>query len=335
MPNDNYRRIKHRAMAMMSNIDFTTSNTNDIVLKVNDWIRDRYNRIYRSFNWPQVVRSYDLTLTASTTDYALQRDVGDILAIFDETNGREIKQRDLSNHFRFRAPTFEVAGNILTGQPEFYHHIGEKAVKSLLSAADTIRVVSTSSSDTSPKVVRIHGLVSGVEVGSTLTLNGTSNVDGTTTYDSGSELRISVGTSDGTIDDLEGVVTVSETTSGTTLAEIAPDERGFLYKWIKIHPQPPSSGTMPTLQVWYKKRIRPLSNDSDAPEIPCADEIVQGVIADALWEDGQGNEAQVWEEKFRQQVNELWLSVQPRNRNLQFVPENDDTENLANRIFLT
>jgi len=322
-------------MAAVSNINFSTSNTNDIVLKINDWIRARYNRIYRAFNWRELLRSYTLTLSASTSDYALRRDVEDIITIFDQTNGREIKERSIQEHYRFRAPTFEVSGNVLTGQPEFYHHIGEKGVQSLLTQAETIRVVSSSASDATPVVVRLYGEVSGVEVGSTLTLNGTSNVDGTTTYDSGSELRISVGTSDGTIQDLAGVVTVSGTTSGTVYAKIAPGERGFLYKWIKIHPQTASSGTQPTLKIFYKKRILPLINESDMPEIECADEIVEGVIADALWEDGQEAAAQAQEQKFAQLVNELWLAKQPRNRNLQFVPENDDTENLTNRIFLT
>lgn len=335
MPNDTYRRIKHRVMAMVSNIDFTTSNTNDIVLKVNDWVRARYNRIVRAYPWPALVRSYTLTLTASTTDYALRRDVGDVLNVFDQTNGREIKHRDLANHYRFRAPTFEIAGNILTGQPEFYHHIGEKSAKALLSTSDTIRIVSTSSSDISPLVVRIHGESNGVEVAETLVGNGTSNRDGSISFDSGSEIRVSVGTSDGSIQDPAGVITVKETTSGTTLAQLAPDERGFRYKWIKIHPTPASSGTQPTLLIWYKKRVRPLSDDNDAPEVDCADEIVEGVVADALWEDGQEASARTQEEKFRQLVNELFVASQPANRNIQFVPENDDTENLANRIFLT
>jgi hypothetical protein len=335
MPNDIYRRIKHRSMAAVSNIDFTTNDTNDIVLKVNDWIRSRYYRISRAFSWPELMRNYSLTLTASTSDYALRRDVDDVLSVFDETNGREIKERSIQEHFRFRAPTFEVAGNVLTGQPEFYHHIGEKGVKSLLTQAETIRVVSTSASDASPVVLRIHGEVSGVEVGTTLTLNGTSNVDGTQTYDSGSELRVSAGTSDGTLQEIAGVVTVKGTTSGTVYAEIAPGERGFTYKWIKIHPQTASSGTQPTLKIFYKKRLRPLVHDADMPEIDCADEIVEGVIADALWEDGQENSAQVQEAKFSQLVNELWIAKGRRNRNLQFAPENDDTENLANRIFLT
>lgn len=334
MPNDNYRRIKHRAMAAVSNIDFTTNDTNDIVLKVNDWIRSRYARILRSFNWRELMRSYTLTLTASTSDYALRRDVEDIITVFDQTNGREIKERSIQEHYRLRAPTFEVAGNVLTGQPEFYHHIGEKGVQNLLTQAETIRIVSSSSSDTSPMVVRIHGEVSGVEVGTTQTLNGTSNVDGTTTFDSGSELRISVGTSDGTIQDPVGVITVSGVTSGTVYAKIAPDERGFLYRWVKIHPQTASSGTQPTLKIFYKKRVRPLFHDADMPEIECADEIIEGVIADALWEDGQEGTAQIQESKFTQLTLELWLAKSNKNRNLQFIPENDDTENLSNRIFL-
>src|SRR3990167_2350480 len=194
--NDTYRRIKHRAMALVQNIDFSTTNTNDIVLKVNDFIRQRYDQILRFYSWPELTRKYTVQLTASTTDYALRRDVEEVYKIWDSTNGREIKRKTLDRHIRFTAPVEEVAGNATTGNPEAWYPIGEKSVSALLSIADTIQIVSTSASDVSPKVIRIKGLVSGVEVAETITLTGASVATSSNTYDSGSALFISAGTSD-------------------------------------------------------------------------------------------------------------------------------------------
>jgi hypothetical protein len=330
MTNDTFKRIQVRAQAMVQNTSTSTSNANDLLPKVKDWCRTRYDRILRSFPWNELNRSYNLSVAAGTRDYALRYDLEQIIKIWDTTHGNEIIEKDIRDHVRFTAIENEVSGNVQTGQPNHYIDIGSKSVIALLSTADKVQVLSTSASDVSPMQIRIKGEVSGIEVAENITLNGTTAVDSTNTYDSGAELTVSVLTSDGSLQELAGVVTVREkTTSSNTLAKIAPTDRAPYYKWIRLSVTPASALTA---QVWYKKRWMPLVNDGDVPLVPCANEIIEGVIADALWEDGQESAAQAQEAKFTTSVMELWTARRRRNLISQVVPDEGDNDDWG-RVF--
>jgi hypothetical protein len=331
--NDNFKRIKVRAQAAVQNTSTSTSNANDINPKVVDWTRTRYDRILRAFQWVELIRDYNLSVTASTRDYALRWDVEDIIKIWDATNGREIRENTIQQHIRFTAPIEEVAGNVQTGQPSNYIRIGSKSVSALLSTADTIQVISTSANDVSPKVIRITGDVSGIPVSENIVLTGTSAATSSNTFDSGSELIIGVGSSSGTDIELEGVVTVREAaTTSNTLSQIAPNDKSPYYSWIRLANTPAAALTA---NVWYKKKWLPLENDADVPIIPCANEIIEGVIADALYEDGQVAEAQLQDAKFDNSVRELFAARRGKNVIKQFVPDNSDTNLQTDRLFFS
>jgi len=331
--NDNFKRIQVRAQSQVQNVSTSTSNANDILPKVKDWARTRYNRILRSFPWVELIREYDLSVTASTRDYALRRDLEQIIKIWDKTNGREITEDTLESHIRFTAPVEEVAGNVQTGQPKKYIRVGSKSVSSLLSTDDKVQVLSTSTDDDSPKIIRITGEVSGVPVSESLTLNGTTAVDSSNTYDEGTEFIIGVGSLTGTDIELAGVVTLREKTSADTLAQIAPNEKAPYYEWIRLVNTPAAALTA---EVWYKKKWLPLENDADVPIIPCADELVEGIVADALAEDGQEQAWQFQEQKFNNSVRELFNSRKGRNVIKQFVPANSESDiGESGRLFFT
>lgn len=329
MLNDTYKRIQVRAMAMVQNTSTSTSNANDLLPKVKDWVRTRYDRILRSFPWGELIRTYDLSVTASTRDYALRYDLESIIKMWDTTHGHELTAYDIRDHVRFNAIAHEVTGSVQTGNPDQYIEIGSKSCSALLSTGDKIQVLSSSASDVTPAVIRITGEVSGMPVSEEITLTGTTAVDSTNTFDSGAELQISQGSSSAVLTDIVGVVTVREkTTPANILAKLSPYERAPLYKWIRLAVTPASALT---LQIWYKKRWLPLSNDNDAPIIPCANELVEGVIADALWEDGQENAAQAQEMKFINSVKELWIATRPRNLISQIVPDNGEPQAYSQR----
>lgn len=239
--------------------------------------------------------------------------------MWNVTSGYEIKEADIRDHVRFTAVNQEVSGNVQTGNPDQYIDIGSKSCSALLSTADRIQVLSSSASDVSPMQIRITGEVSGMPLSENLTLTGTTAVDSTATFDAGSEIVVSAGTSDGTLVDLVGVVTVREkTTTSNVLAKLAPNERAPYFKWIRFGLTPASAFTA---QIWYKKRWAPLSHNNDVPLIPCANEIIEGVVADALWEDGQETAAQAQEVKFANAVKELWIARRPKNLITQIVPD--------------
>ena len=190
-------------------------------------------------------------------------------------------------------------------------------------------MLSSSDSDVSPAIIRVTGEVSGMPVSENLTLTGTTAVDSTNTFDASAELQITQGSSSATLTDLVGVVTVREkTTAANVLAKLAPNERSPLYRWIRLSLMPSAAATY---QVWYKKRWLPLVENNDAPIVPCANEIVEGVIADALWEDGQVTGAQSQESKFANSVKELWIARRPRNMIKQIVPDTGEPQEYGMR----
>jgi hypothetical protein len=329
MQNDTFKRIQVRAMAMMQNTSTSTTNANDLLPKVKDWVRTRYDRILRSFPWGELNRSYSLPIVASTRDYALRYDLESVIKMWDTTHGKEITALDIRDHVRFNAIINEVTGNVQTGEADHYIDIGSKSCSALLSVADKIQVVSTSASDVSPMIIRVTGEVSGMPVSEDIVLTGVTAADSTNTFDLGAELTISAGTNDGSLQDLAGVVTVREKTTATNiLAKLAATERAPSYKWIRLDLTP---SAVATYQVWYKKRWMPLVNDNDIPIIPCANEIVEGVIADALFEDGQVTGAQGQEAKFANSVKELWIARRPRNLITQIVPDNGEPQSYGQR----
>jgi len=329
MQNDTFKRIQVRAMAMMQNTSTSTTNANDLLPKVKDWVRTRYDRILRSFPWGELTRSYSLPIVAATRDYALRYDLENIIKMWDTTNGREITALDVRDHVRFNAIVNEVTGNIQTGTADHYIDIGSKSVSGLLSIADKIQVVSTSASDVDPMIIRVTGEVSGMPRSEDIVLTGTTAADSTNTFDLGAELTISAGTNDGSLQDLAGVVTVREKTTATNiLAKLAATERAPSYRWIRLDITPAATATY---QVWYKRRWMPLVDDNDIPLIPCANEIVEGVIADALFEDGQVTGAQGQEMKFANSVKELWIARRPRDMIKQIVPDNGEPQTYGQR----
>lgn len=329
MTNDIFKRIQVRAQAIVQNTSTSTSNANDLLPKVKDWCRTRYDRILRSFPWDELNRSYNLAVVAGTRDYSLRYDLESIIKMWDTTHGNEITAYDLRDHIRFNAINTEISGNVQTGTPNQYIDIGSRSCQALMSIADQVQVISTSTSDITPMVIRITGEVGGIAIGENIILNGTSAVTSVNTYDANSELQITAGTSTGILQDLAGVVTVREkTTTTNVLAKLAPNERAPYYQWIRLSVTPASALTA---QLWYKKRWMPLVNDNDAPVIPCANEIIEGVTADALWEDGQESAAIAQESKFSKSVTELWYSRRPRNLITQIVPDNGDPQSQSDR----
>jgi hypothetical protein len=172
MTNDTFKRIQVRAQAAVQNTSTSTSNANDILPKVKDWCRTRYDRIMRSFPWDELNRTYDLSVTASIRDYSLRYDLESIIKIWDTTHGNEVKALDIRDHVRFNAINQEVSGNVQTGNVDSYIDIGSKSCSALMSTADQVQVLSSSASDVTPMVIRITGEVSGIAVSEQLVLTG-------------------------------------------------------------------------------------------------------------------------------------------------------------------
>ena len=303
-----FKELQRQVQQKIQNSSTSVSDSfNDILPKIKNWINAAYERIMRSHPWAETVREYTLDIVASQAEYALDMDVQDIMSIFDSTNGSPITQTTLEDYIRTNSSTYDQAGNILTGDPTTFYEIGCYTTCAPIATAERVSVVSSSTSDITPLVVQIRGQISGIEVQEDVVVTGTTAASTVNTYDAG-KVSAHIGTNDGTTPNLHGVVTVSGFTSSTVFAKIAPRTLATEYKWIKVAPTPPSSGTMADWDVWYRRKHIPLVNNNDMPIIDCSLAIIQGAYSDALREDGQEQNAMTADQKFVEMVEELWAS---------------------------
>ena len=319
-----FREIQRQVQAKIQNTNSDVSDEDDLLPKIKDWINSRYVRIYRSFPWKESVDSYDLTLTASTDEYVFDRDVTNIISIFDKTNGKVIEENTIEDNTREYAGYYEKTGNNLNDNPVRIRMIGQHTCKASVGATgEKVSVVSTNNTvDIAPNCVHVEGLVDGVEIGEDITLTGTTPAVSVNTYDATQKLKLSVGTTSGVRKTVAGKVTISGSTSSTVFAKIAPAEFAHMYHWFKTSPTPKASGTQPTWEIWYKKTLRLMDGNNDVPVFDCCLELVQGAYASALAEEGLEEESNIAEQKFIAMNSELQATRKNPYRMEQFKPVN-------------
>ena len=79
---------------------------------INQYINDRYFRIFKKFNWPTIVPSYTVTTIAGTQDYQLPSDFKNELYIFDSTNYLDISRMDFQELERVNTSLLTQRGSV-------------------------------------------------------------------------------------------------------------------------------------------------------------------------------------------------------------------------------
>ena len=155
-------------------------------------------------------------------------------------------------------------GRTETGTPERYFTVGRFGIQNPLAATGTISVVSSSTSDTSNVFVRVTGYdASGTRTSEILTVNGTTTVTSTNSYDPseqrGIERLTKYGTSGTTF---VGNLTFKDSGSNTiAITPVAYDSPS--YTWIEFD-LIPSAAISYTVRAMATKPE--LINDYDWPE---------------------------------------------------------------------
>lgn len=251
--------IQTRLQIRNSVLDSTSQESSQIGTLVEDFINITLQEIASpawAFNnehyhlWSWLKRKTTFSTTSGTEDYVLERDV-DKIAILRQTSS-PTKLIQISDEIFFK----HIPNPTASGNPQFYRLWEIDGVSTRLATADTIDIVSSSASDGSTFTVTVLGYVSGRLVSEVYSLNGTSTVSGTTTFDA---REIFISKSGKTT----GSITVTENSGSTTLVVIAPEETSPRFKVITLYPKP---GSTMTMYLEYYKRIRELANDSDVPE---------------------------------------------------------------------
>lgn len=223
---------------------------NRTIAEINDpaWAGPKGNHSHL-WNWLRAKKTF--TTTASTADYVMGHEVDRIALMRQTTTPTKLIQLRDEDFFEYVPdPTTE-------GNPRFYRIWETEGVSTRLSSADTIEVLSSSSSDAGSDelAVTVMGYSGGIWRTEVFTLNGTAVVSGSITFDA-RELFVSKQKN------TTGSITVRKATGDTTLVTLGPEDRAPKFKVISLYPIPSAAITM---YLEYYKYLKPLNNDSDVP----------------------------------------------------------------------
>lgn len=199
--------------------------------------------------WSFLRRKTSFSVSAET--YVLPREVDKIGLMRQEDTPAMLTQLTDEKFYEY-VPKPDAEGN-----PLYYRLWEMEGVATRLTTADTIDVVSDSTSDSGSAAlsVSVSGFSSGIWRTETYQLNGTTAVTGSITFDADKVIYVQKQ------QDTTGIITVTENSGGTTLVTVGPNERAPKFKVVSFYPIPSSN----TIYLEFYTRIPMLNNDSDVP----------------------------------------------------------------------
>lgn len=200
--------------------------------------------------WSWLRRKSTFTTVSGTEDYVMERDVDKIAIMRQVATPNKIIQVPDEVFFR------EEPNPTASGNPRIYRVWAIDGVSTKLASADKIDIVSSSSSDNSAFTASVLGYVSGRLISEAYTLNGTTAVSGTNTFDAREIFVSKSGITTGNI-------TFRKNSDSSTLVVLGPQETSPRFRVITLYPKPDSAIT---IYIEYYKKIKELINDSDVPE---------------------------------------------------------------------
>lgn len=249
-----------------------------MLTKLGYFINDGWRFIAAHRPWCGLLRQSTFTSTTGLDYFITSSEVDQVIDLSERSTPIVLA---LQRYYAMLNKHFDAVG-VTTGNPVTASPMGEIGVMAALAADGTLSVVSSSASDTTPKV-RVNGYDSNlVPVTEVLTLTGTTPVTSANTYTSkeGYEPRFSKDA------DTVGIVTISA--GAVTLARLAPEEREVRYRKWKVWP---TFSSAITVYMTFKRRIRELVNDEDTPDIECDNALKMFAFARALQEKRQFTKA--------------------------------------------
>ena len=178
-------------------LDATRQLESQIGTLVNDFINlsiDQINSpgwVLRSggnYNWNFLKRKITFAAVSSQEDYVIDRDVEKIALLRQTTSPKMIKRVPDEKFYKY------VPNPTATGNPVWYRVWEREGLSTRLDADDTINAVSSSNSDSGDAELAVS--VVGYDTNNilrtdVLTLNGTTEVSGTITFDAGRSIFVS------------------------------------------------------------------------------------------------------------------------------------------------
>lgn len=266
------------------------------------------SEIHNFHPWTFLRRKTTFSTVASQEDYNLDEEIDRIALIRQLTTDRRIIYVPDSLFYRL-VPNPE---DLATGTPRYYRLWEETGFSTNLAAADTVEVLSSSSSDGSGFNVVIVGREStnNLIVSEQITLNGTTVVTSSTTWAASGLMRCSKSAI------TTGTITIRRASDDTALARLAPEELAPRFKRLSFYPIPNAAIT---IYLEYFERFRPLRRDADVPQMDYQWNWVarEGALA-KIWDYKQNEAARAIAQRNYEQG--LLRMRREDDRNVDFIP---------------
>jgi hypothetical protein len=230
------------------------------------------SRVWNLKNWGFKVRSTTLATVSGTVSYALPPYVGDIFTVRSTSDPYTLEMVTEQNVDKWDGEQTS------TGQPEAVRMFDTVGCQVQPASAGVVVVSSSSASDTTQSVV-VRGVqtTTGLEVYETLALAGTGSVAGSTSF----EKVFAVTKSAATVGQVNCVI------GATTIAVLAPQEKVFMRRIMKVYPIPNAAYTL-TLKYYAAAPL--LASAYDSTQIPVRWDYVVDQFAFALALQAKGKE---------------------------------------------
>ena len=274
---------------MKTNIGNLIQDTSSsMATKIGVWINNKYRDLMSSYNWEELVYTQNLTSTASTSAYALDDVMDNIISVFDRTTEEYLEEKSEQEMYQHYYNDLDT-----TGTP-FIYFLKKDCVKNQPSSSTKPVVSSSSASDTTQEIL-LRGLSSGGEICESISLSGTTVATASNSYSKIFSISKSASTS--------GNITIYENDETTVLAVLPPEKNISFYTILNLHYVPSGSKEY---RILGKRRVLPLSQDYDYPIIENASDIIElGAIADGWRAKRQFAKARYYDSLYEQKKNEL------------------------------
>ena len=235
---------------------------------------------YHLWSWLKRKTSF----TATSEDTIIERDVDKIALLRQTDSPLKIEYMRDEDFYRILPNPSE------TGDPRIYRLWEVEGTSTALSAAATLKAVSSSASDNSDYYCVITGYIGGKLETEVINMNGTTSVAGTKTFDA-REIYISKSAV------FNGNLTIKDA-SDNSLVVIGAEEISPRLKVVSLWPTPSST----VVYMEYYKKIKELNSDHEAPEFdPKWHHVVRvGTLAkvyEYLGQEGQKMSTAAWYQK--------------------------------------
>lgn len=292
-----FKDLQDRVMRVLDE-SATTSPTTLALVK--DFLNQAHQKRCVEFPWNFMIWPKEVTFSTSVGKqiYALHEEFYRPLYIRNLTTGEylmEVPSRGIEE--QGGDWTADLGGSSTAKR---FMYWGMQPVTQQPTTTSTIIAVSTSTSDTGSKTITIEGeLSSGLMTTETLSMNGTTNVSGSTSF----QEIVSV-TKNTTFN---GTATLILNATSTTVLSLAPAVMGKQYKTIFI---PDEIVTVESIGYRFYRQPKIMVNDYDIPLIPAphAQILVYDtlILMSAYLTDAGPQTLKIWQERSAQEQLALY-----------------------------